>query len=78
MRDDRERLKDILEAIERINRYAAGGPTAFEHNELIQNWVVSHIQIVGEAANHLSQKLRSQYAEVPWSKIYTQRARDDG
>ena len=43
MRRDTERLRDILEAIERIERYAGGRIEAFENNELIQNWVVSHI-----------------------------------
>jgi uncharacterized protein with HEPN domain len=36
MRDDREKLQDILEAIERIDRYAAQGRQAFEQDELIQ------------------------------------------
>ncbi len=37
MRDDRERLLDILEAIERIDRYAVRGRETFERDELIQN-----------------------------------------
>lgn len=37
MRNERERLLDVLEAIERIERYAAKGETAFENDELIQN-----------------------------------------
>jgi len=69
MRDDRERLRDILEAIERIERYTGVRTEAFENNELIQNWVVSHIQIIGEASNHLSQKLCTEHPEVPWSSI---------
>ena len=36
MRDDRERLLDILEAIERIKKYAARGREAFGREELIQ------------------------------------------
>ena len=35
MRNDRERLLDIVEAIERINKYAARGRGAFEKDELI-------------------------------------------
>lgn len=35
MRNDREKLQDILEAIERIDRYAVQGRQAFEQNELI-------------------------------------------
>jgi len=69
MRDDRERLLDILEAITRINRYAASGREAFEKNELIQNWVVSHIQIIGEASYSLSQSVKAKHPEVPWEQI---------
>lgn len=36
MRDDRERLADILEAIDRAQRYAVRGRRAFEDDELIQ------------------------------------------
>ena len=35
MREDRERLLDILEAITRIERYAERGRAAFEQGELI-------------------------------------------
>ena len=49
MRDDRERLKDIQEAIERIERYTSKGRKAFERDELIQGWVVHHLQLIGEA-----------------------------
>ncbi len=44
MRDDRERLLDIIEAIERIERYASRGREAFENEELVQTWIVYHIQ----------------------------------
>ncbi len=37
MRSDRERLLDILEAIERIEKYAARGRNAFEEDELVQS-----------------------------------------
>jgi uncharacterized protein with HEPN domain len=50
MRDPKERLRDILEAIGSIERYAARGRQVFESDELIQNWFVRHLQIIGEAA----------------------------
>ena len=49
MRSDRERLEDVLEAIERIDKYAALGKARFQTDELVQNWIRRHIQIVGEA-----------------------------
>jgi len=69
MRDDRERLLDILEAIERIEKYAAQGQETFERNELVQTWIVHHLQIIGEASRTLSADLKDQHPEVPWSKI---------
>lgn len=51
MRDDRERLLDIQEAIENIQKYAARGKNAFSKDELIQTWVLHHIQILGGTAS---------------------------
>ena len=50
MRDDRERLLNIHEAVERIEKYAARGREEFARDELIQIWVLHHLQIIGEAA----------------------------
>jgi uncharacterized protein with HEPN domain len=69
MRDDRERLLDILEAIERIDRYGVRGREAFEHDELIQNWITHQLQIIGEAAARITPDLRENYPEVPWRQI---------
>ena len=69
MRRDAERLQDILGAIEAIERYASQGKQAFDEQELIQVWVVHHLQIIGEAANALSSELTNQYSDVPWAQI---------
>lgn len=69
MRSDRERLVDIREAIERINKYAGRGRQAFEKDELVQNWVVHHLQILGEAAARISEDFRNGHQNIPWSKI---------
>ncbi len=73
MRDDRERLQDILEAIERIERYASRGREEFLKDELIQTWVVHHLQIIGEAARKLSEGIRSSHGAVPWPAIIAMR-----
>ena len=51
MRDNSERVLDMLEAIENIERYSKKGPHVFKSDELIQAWVVYHLQIIGEAAS---------------------------
>jgi uncharacterized protein with HEPN domain len=68
VRDDRQRLLDILEAIENIERYvnAKGEPRVIADDELIQVWVVHHLQIIGEAASKISESLREKYHEVAW------------
>ena len=50
MRSDYERLLDIQEAIENIDKYSNRGKNAFENDELIQNWIVRQLQIIGEAS----------------------------
>lgn len=69
MRDDRERLLDIQEAIERIEKYVVRGRVAFEQDELIQTWVLHHLQLIGEAVRALSPELTQKHSEVAWSKI---------
>ena len=69
MRRDEQRLRDILEAIEKIDRFAAEGRAAFEADERTQVWIVHHIQIIGEAARTLSEDFRSQHSRVPWTLI---------
>jgi uncharacterized protein with HEPN domain len=69
MRDDRRRLLDIAEAIERIERYASKGREAFEDDELIQNWILHHLRVIGEAARAISDELKDGHDEMPWQQI---------
>ena len=66
MRDDRERLQDVLEAIERIEKYAVRGREALEDEELLQAWVVHHLMIVGEACRALSADFRAKHPAEVW------------
>jgi uncharacterized protein with HEPN domain len=69
VRRDEQRLQDILEAIEKIDRFAGEGRAAFDVDERTQVWIVHHIQIVGEAARALSEDLRMKNPQVPWPLI---------
>ncbi len=73
MRDPKERLRDILDAIVRIERYAARGREAFEQDELIQVWIFHHLQIIGEAAARLGRDFHDAHPEVPWPQIVAMR-----
>lgn len=69
MRRESERLLDVLEAIERIEKYAVQGRDAFDADELIQTWIIHHIEIVGEACRALSAEFQAYHSDVPWSDI---------
>ena len=69
MREVRERVLDILESIERIERYGSGGKEEFERNELVQVWILHHLQILGEAVNALRPEFQQDHPEVPWASI---------
>ncbi len=68
MRNDRERLADILHAIHRILEKTAEGRGGFDQDEMLQVWVLHHLQIVGEAARCLSEEFRQRHPDPVWAK----------
>jgi uncharacterized protein with HEPN domain len=73
VRDDRERLADIFDAIAKIEKYAVQGKEVFERDELIQTWIVHYLEIIGESSRSLSPQFRSRHADRPWSQIVAMR-----
>ena len=69
MRDDATRIRDALEAIERIEKYAGKGRSVFEDDELIQTWIVHHLQILAEALIRIEDSTRSSQTDIPWNEI---------
>ena len=59
----------MIEAIDRIERYAARGRDVFDDDELIQNWFIRHLQILGEAARALPDEIRQKAPDIEWRKI---------
>lgn len=69
MRSDPERLRDMLDTIDAIKKYAARGRAAFDAEELVQTWIIHHLLLMGEAGAGLSDLFREEHPDVPWSKI---------
>jgi uncharacterized protein with HEPN domain len=69
MRNDRERLRDIQEAINKIEKYAVQGKEEFFANELIQSWMFLQLQIIGEAARAMDSATHTQHPEINWRDI---------
>jgi uncharacterized protein with HEPN domain len=73
MRDPSAWLRDIWDAITAIERYSVRGRSAFENEELIQIWIIHHLQIIGEAAGRLGGDFQLAHAQLPWPAIVAMR-----
>ncbi|MGH9947096.1 MAG: HepT-like ribonuclease domain-containing protein [Pyrinomonadaceae bacterium] len=62
-----DRLKHILDAIAKIERYLHGlDSEIFRSNEQKIDAVVRNIEIIGEAAACLTRDLKAKYPEIEW------------
>lgn len=61
-------MLDILEAIERIEKYSSRGRQTFEEDELIQNWIAHQLQVIGEALRSISDDFRREHDDIPWKE----------
>jgi len=73
MRSDRSRLLDIDEAVQRIMEKLPSTKEEFIQSDLLQVWVLYHIQVIGEAANGTSPEFQKQHLEIPWKDIIAMR-----
>lgn len=69
MRGDPDRLSDILEAIAKIGERITDNFDAFQADEMIQVWVIHHLQVIGEAARGVSQSLKERHPEILWRQM---------
>jgi uncharacterized protein with HEPN domain len=69
-RDWRNRLLDIVEASERIDRYTAGMTIdTFMANDLVADGVTRNLSIIGEAVRHVPEHVQTRFPNVPWRLI---------
>lgn len=67
---DKGRLEHILSAIERISSYVDGRTfEEFSTNGMMYYAVVKNIEIIGEAANMLTEEFRKSHSATPWRLI---------
>ncbi len=69
-RDFKVYLEDILEAINRIERYTEKCSfETFSKNIMIQDAVARNLSIIGEVVMWFPQEIREKYPELKWQKI---------
>ncbi|MDP2797634.1 MAG: DUF86 domain-containing protein [Methanoregula sp.] len=45
----------------------------FIQSDLLQVWILYHIQVIGEAANGISPEFQKQHQKIPWKDIIAMR-----
>ncbi len=69
MKDDALYLHHMLERCRRIARFIAPGREAFAASEELQDAVIRNIEVIGEAAKHVSANARGRLAALDWKAI---------
>jgi uncharacterized protein with HEPN domain len=69
VRDPKERLRDVLEAVAALERYHDRDRQSFERDELLQAWFLRNLQIIGEAVRALPEDVRKLAPEIPWAEV---------
>ncbi len=63
-------LYDILECIEKIQKYVSGMTYEdFENDERTVDAVLRNLEIIGEAARNIPSEFRVKYPDIPWRRI---------
>jgi uncharacterized protein with HEPN domain len=69
-RADKDYLEDIHDALGQIQEYIQGyNFQQFVNDRKTQDAVVRNLEIMGEAAKHISAGLRRRHAEIPWKSL---------
>jgi uncharacterized protein with HEPN domain len=67
---DEARLKHILEAISEIQSYTKNTDLEeFARNSMKKYATIKQLEIIGEAANHISKAIKEEYSEIEWREI---------
>lgn len=73
-RSDQSYLWDMLEAARNVSEFVSGKHfEGYSADKILRSAVERQIEIIGEAARHLSKEFRTAHSEIPWSAIIAQR-----
>jgi uncharacterized protein with HEPN domain len=74
MKNDKTYLRHIIDAIDRIESYIKNVDyNNFASNNMMAAAVVRELEIIGEAAGHLSKSFREKHNDIQWQRIIAMR-----
>ena len=62
-------LEDIIESVQKVQKYSSSGKSSFFKDEILQDAIIRRLEIIGEASNQLPEKIIEHYSEIPWRQI---------
>jgi uncharacterized protein with HEPN domain len=63
-------LKDILEAMESIEKFVENmNLDSFKEDDKTSSAVIRKFEIIGEAAKNVNEEIRDKYPEIPWKEM---------
>ena len=63
-------IEDILESMDKIERYIKGlNFEIFIRNDLIIDAVLRNLEIIGEASRNIPKDIREKYTDIPWKRM---------
>jgi uncharacterized protein with HEPN domain len=69
-RDIKLYLKDILEAMETVEKFVEDmNFEQFKNNDLVSSAVIRKFEIIGEATRNIPQEIKKKYPDIPWKTM---------
>jgi uncharacterized protein with HEPN domain len=69
-------IQDMMSFTEKALSYTEGlSQKAFIESELTYDATLRNLELIGEAATHIPEDIRQQYADIPWRMIIATRNR---
>ena len=62
-------VNHMMECIDRVFEYCAGGEPSFRQSHLIQDAVIRNLQTMAESSQRLSETTKTMAPDVPWRAI---------
>ena len=67
---DKIRLQHIIDAIIEIENYSINTDlSGFMKNSMMRFACIKQLEIIGEAGNHISTEIKSNFSKIEWSQI---------
>jgi uncharacterized protein with HEPN domain len=77
-RNYKQSIEDMLEAMEKIERYVTGlSYEAVVKNRVLVDEVMGNLETLGEAAGDIPEDVREKYPDIPWRKMMELKNIDD-